>query len=93
MNWEISVTEEFSKQFKKHRKDGEFVKALDRKIERLKENPHSVGDRLSGNLHGYKSTRITGKLRLIFKIVLDKNEVQLTAIDHRKFDYDRFNFT
>ncbi|GBE20033.1 MAG TPA: type II toxin-antitoxin system mRNA interferase toxin, RelE/StbE family [Candidatus Pacearchaeota archaeon] len=91
MNWKITVTDTFSKEFKKYRKNKEFVDALDKKIKRLQENPKSVGGFLSGNLHGHKSARIVGKFRLIFKIITDRQEVQLSAIDHRKFDYKRFN--
>lgn len=92
MTWKVISTETFSKQFKKHKKDGEFVKILDNKIKRLKENPENVGGYLSGKLHGYKSTRILKKLRLVFKIVNEKQEVHLMAIDHRKFDYEGFDF-
>ena len=91
MSWKIISTERFSKEFKKHKKDGEFVKALDNKIQRLKEDPHTTGARLSGGLHGYKSTRIIKNFRLIFKINNNQNEVTLTAIDHRKFDYKGFD--
>lgn len=92
MTWSIDRTDTFSKQFKKHKRDGEFVKALDAKLERLKVNPENVGGYLSGKLHGYKSTRIVGKYRLVFKIVKEENVVHLMAIDHRKFDYERFGF-
>lgn len=90
MAWKTTTTETFLKEFKKHRKDREFVDALDKKIIRLQENPESVGGFLSGQLHGYKSTRILGKFRLIFKIVPAESVVYLVAIDHRKFDYTRF---
>lgn len=89
--WEIKTTDTFSKEFKKYRKDGEFINALDKKLERLKMEPEKVGGYLGGKLHGYKSTRIIRKLRLIFKIVQGENAVYLSAIDHRKFAYDRFD--
>jgi mRNA-degrading endonuclease RelE of RelBE toxin-antitoxin system len=89
MAWEVISTDNFSREFKKHKKDGEFVKILDNKIKRLQEDPENVGGYLSGKLFGYKSTRI---LRLVFKIVIEKHEVHLMAIDHRKFDYERFDF-
>lgn len=92
MAWKIISSETFSKEFKKYRKDGEFVRTLDNKIGRLKENPEAVGGYLSGKLHGYKSTRIMSKLRLVFKIFYEKKEVHLMGIDHRKFDYEKFNF-
>lgn len=91
MEWKVKSTDTFSKEFKKHKKDGEFFKAIDNKIKRLKEDPYSVGDRLSGNLHGYWSTRIIKNFRLIFKIVDDKREVYLNAIDHRKSGYKGLN--
>lgn len=87
MTWKIISTNTFSKEFKKHKKDKEFVNALDNKIKRLKENPYLVGDGLSGNLHGYWSTRIIKNFRVIFKIIDDKKEVHLSAINHRKFKY------
>jgi len=58
MNFKIISTETFSRQFKKHKKDGEFVKILSNKIKRLQEDPKNVGGYLSGKLHGCKSTRI-----------------------------------
>ena len=91
MSYEIVITDTFSKEFKKHKKDGEFVNALDKKIERLKEDPNNVGGFLSGKLHGYKSTRIIRKFRLIFKIVEQEKKVYLSAIDHRKSAYDDFD--
>lgn len=90
MNWKIISTERFQKEFKKHKKDQELLRALENKIQRLKKDPYSVGARLSGNLHGYKSTRIVKNFRLIFRI--DNNQVILSAIDHRKFDYKGFDF-
>jgi addiction module RelE/StbE family toxin len=88
MAWEIGSTKQFSQEIKKSKRNGQFLDALDSKIQRLKENPESTGGYLSGKLHGYKSTRIIGKFRLIFKIVEAEHIVYLVAIDHRKYDYD-----
>ena len=87
MVYEIKVTDTFSREFKKHDKDREFVSALDKKVKKLKENPSSIGGFLSGKLHGYKSTRIVRKFRLIFKIDEQSKIVYLSAIDHRKIVY------
>jgi addiction module RelE/StbE family toxin len=87
MAWKIIATKTFSKEFKKYSKNNEFNHALDNKIKRLKENPEIIGGNLSGQLHGYKSTRIIRKFRLIFKILHENKSVQLIAIDHRKRDY------
>jgi len=91
MTWKVVITETFSKSFKKHKKNREFISALDKKIQRLKENPNIIGGHLSGKLKGYKSTRIIRKLRLIFKINHKENLVLLVGIDHRKFDYENFD--
>ena len=90
MPWTIVNTETFSKNFKSHKKDKEFIDALKKKVKRLEEDPDSVGGYLAGNLHGYKSTRIIGKFRLIFKVSPEQHTVYLSAIDHRKFDYKNF---
>ena len=90
MVYEIVVTDTFSQELKKHKKDDEFFNALDKKVERLKKDPNSVGGFLSGKLHGYKSTRIIKKFRLIFKIAEQERKVYLSAIDHRKSAYDNF---
>ncbi len=92
MEWKVVSTETFSRQFQKHKKEGDFIKSLNNKIKRLQENPENVGGYLSGKLAGYKSTRILKKFRLIFKIINEKQEVHLMAIDHRKFDYEGFDF-
>ena len=84
------MTDTFSKEFKKYKKDVEFVHVLNKKIEKLKENPYNVGGFLSGKLHGYKSTRIVKKFRLIFRIGEEEKGVYLSAIDHRKSVYDDF---
>ena len=86
--YEIETTDTFTKEFKKHKKDGEFLNALDKKIQRLKDNPKDVGGELSGVLHGYKSTRIVKNFRLILKIIKEENKVRLSAIDHRKSAYE-----
>lgn len=54
MVWKIIPTDTFSRDIKKHKKDSEFLNALDQKINRLQENPENVGGYLSGRLHGYK---------------------------------------
>lgn len=51
------------------------------------EDPVAIGGELAGKLHGHRSTRLTGKFRLIFSID-DKNKVvYLEALDHRKKVY------
>ncbi len=90
MSWNIIRTDTFSKEFKKYKKDSEFIHAFEAKLRRLQEDPENVGGYLSGKLHGYKSTRIIRKLRLIFKIVKEENNIYLCAIDYRGSVYENF---
>jgi mRNA-degrading endonuclease RelE of RelBE toxin-antitoxin system len=90
MSWKIIVSKTFSKDFRKYKKNGNFSDALEKKMLRIKKNPANIGGYLSGRLHGYKSTRIIRKLRLIFKIDEDNCSVFLVGIDHRKSDYRNF---
>ena len=62
MVWRVIRTERFSKEFKKYEKNAEFVHALDKKIKRLQEDPHTVGGYLSGNLHGLQGNQINKKI-------------------------------
>jgi mRNA-degrading endonuclease RelE of RelBE toxin-antitoxin system len=93
MDWELIEAKTFSENFKTHKRDGEFTHALDKKMQRLRQDPDSVGGFLAGRLHGYKSTRIIRKYRLIFKIDEERHMVILMAIDHRKNDYLNFTFS
>ena len=90
MSWKVIATKTFSKEFKKYKKHSDVVKALDKKIARIKKDPNSIGGYLVGSLHRYKSTRIMKKLRLIFKIEESQLTVLLIGIDHRKFEYSNF---
>ena len=79
----ISRTETFLKYIKKHKNNHELFRELDNKIQRLKENPISVGGELAGRLHGKRSTRLGAKFRLIFEIDENNKLVYLIALDHR----------
>ena len=87
MAWKLIVTDTFSKEFKKYKKNKSFIDALDKILEKLKERPEEIGGHLSGKLKGKKSTRILGKHRLVFKIDSKMQVVYLFAIDHRKSVY------
>ena len=90
MVWQVIRTERFSKEFKKYEKNQDFVNAMDKKIKRLQEDPTAVGGYLSGNLHGYKATRLIRKFRILFRISEEERAVYLVAIDHRGHDYEDF---
>ena len=67
MSWTVKRTDTFLKQLKRQRNNHDLLSELDKKIKRLQENP-DFGGNLSGPLHGKKSTRLTGRYRLIFEI-------------------------
>ncbi len=50
MNWTIERTDTFLEALKRHKKNGELLNALEKKIQRLQENPYAVGGMLSGEL-------------------------------------------
>ncbi|MEK6862523.1 MAG: type II toxin-antitoxin system RelE/ParE family toxin [Nanoarchaeota archaeon] len=89
MVWTVIRSDRFSEEFKKFEKNKHFVYALDAKIKRLQEDPN-IGGYLSGRLHGYKSIRLVGKYRIVFRIDEKEKKVYLVAIDHRGHDYERF---
>ena len=84
--YDIQSTDTFLKELKKFKKNNQLLLELDKKIERLKEDPEAVGGRLSGKLHGLHSTRLIKNVRLIFR--RDRNTVYLEAIDHRGVVYE-----
>ena len=86
--WRVIRTDRFSEEFRKLERDRQFVDALDKKIKRL-EDPN-IGGYLSGKLHGYKSIRLLKNYRIIYRLDENEKKVYLVAIDHRKYDYERF---
>jgi len=85
--WDVKRTDTFLKNFKKYKKDQQVINELDKKIKRLIIDPNAVGGNLSGKLYGKKSTRLTGKLRLIFMIDENTKTIYLIALDHRASVY------
>ncbi len=88
MSWTLERTDTFLEALKEHKKNTELLAALDKKMQRLAQDPHSVGGKLAGVLHGWQSTRLMRKFRLLFKIQEDTKTVYLGAIDHRKEAYE-----
>lgn len=87
MKWKTIATDLFKRDAKRLKKRRDLWAALDKKIQRLKTTPEAVGKRLSGNLHGLRSTRLLDKWRLAFQIDAERRCVYLLAIDHRKHEY------
>jgi len=87
MAWVVKRTDTFLESLKTIRKNNKALEELDKKIKRLQEDPLHVGGWLSGALHGKKSTRITGRYRLIFTLDQKEKVVYLNWIDHRERVY------
>jgi len=85
--WAVKRTDSFLRYLKKHKNNHELFTALDKKIKSLKEDPSVVGGNLAGNLHGYKSTRLIRKFRLVFSVDKESKIVYLVALDHREDVY------
>jgi addiction module RelE/StbE family toxin len=85
--WDVIRTETFLNDLKKFRKITELLRELDKKIQKIKQEPKSIGKELHGELYPSRSTRIYRKYRLIFQIDEKNNRVYLEAIDHRKDIY------
>ena len=83
--YEIVYTKTFLDTVKKFRKDKELMRSLFKKIARLRKEPR--GKFLKGRLRNYKSTRIKGVYRLIFKVDEKKKKILLIAFAHRKVIY------
>lgn len=80
MTWELIRTDTFLKSLKSLRQNEDFLDELKKILLRLQEDPLHTGGWLSGSLKGKKSTRISGKYRLIFTPVESKQVVYLILI-------------
>ncbi len=88
MTWVVKRTDTFLDSLRAIRKNKEALAELDKKIQRLREDPLHAGGWLSGEMHGKKATRISRKYRLIFTPNETEEVVYLNWIDHRKTAYD-----
>jgi mRNA-degrading endonuclease RelE of RelBE toxin-antitoxin system len=87
MSWTVNRTDTFLESLSDVVKNKQVLKELQKKIDRLREDPLHLGKWLKGDLHGKKSTRLAQKYRLIFTPVKRKNVVYLNWIDHREDVY------
>ncbi len=85
--YKVSRTNLFEKKVKEFRKDKELVEELAKKIEKLLSDPFT-GKPLQHHLSNYRSVRVRGKYRLIYKINENDKEIILVAFGHRKSVYD-----
>ncbi|NJD78706.1 MAG: type II toxin-antitoxin system mRNA interferase toxin, RelE/StbE family [Candidatus Methanoperedens sp.] len=84
--YRVIYTNLFAKKIKKFKKDKELVADLKKKIEKLLSDPF-IGKPLEYPLANFRSIRIKGKYRLIYKLNENDKELVLVAFGHRKDIY------
>jgi len=88
MEWTVRRTDTFIESLIKVKDNKKVIKELDKKLQRLKQDPLNTGGWLSGALHGKKATRIAKRYRLIFLPDEKEMTVYLILLDHRQHAYD-----
>lgn len=88
MSWILLRTDTFLESLRQFKHNKEFFEELEKILIRLQEEPLTTGGWLSGSLKGKKSTRISGKYRLIFTPIESEHKVYLNWIDHRSVVYE-----
>jgi len=89
--YRLIYTHLFEKKIKKFKKDKELVAELKKKIEKLLADPF-IGKPLEYPLVNYRSIRVKGKYRLIYKLNENDKELVLVAFGHRKDIYQLMVF-
>lgn len=85
--WRVEQTEQFKKDVRAQRNNPQLLLELEKKLRRLEEDPKNVGGTLGGDLHGFRSTRLLRKFRLVFSVDEVRRVVFLAWLDHRKSAY------
>ncbi|MCK4637255.1 MAG: type II toxin-antitoxin system RelE/ParE family toxin [Methanomicrobia archaeon] len=83
----ILYTKTFQKQIQKIKdKDKTLSEEAMKRVEKLQETPY-LGKPLKYGLFPYRSVRIRGKYRLIYRIYEEEKKIILIALGHRKEVY------
>ena len=87
MSYRLRYTQTFEKQIeKKKKKDKALMEEAMKKVEKLREIPYA-GKPLEYRLAPYRSVRVKGKYRLVYRVDEEEKEVLLVAFGHRKEIY------
>ncbi len=87
MNYRLKYTQTFEKQIEKiKKKDKALMEEATKKVEKLQEMPYT-GKSLKYRLAPYRSVRVKGKYRLVYRVNEEEKEVILVAFGHRKEIY------
>ena len=87
MSYRLKYTQTFEKQIEKiKKKDKALMEQAMKKVEKLQQIPYT-GKPLEYRLAPYRSVRVKGKYRLVYRVDEEEKEVLLVAFGHRKEIY------
>ncbi len=87
MTYRLKYTQTFEKQIEKtKKKDKALMEEVAKKVEKLQAMPYT-GKPLKYRLAPYRSVRVRGKYRLVYRVDEEEKEVILAAFGHRKEIY------
>jgi len=87
VSYRLKYTQTFEKQIEKiKKKDKALMEEAMKKVEKLQQIPYT-GKPLEYRLAPYRSVRVKGKYRLVYRVDEEEKEVLLVAFGHRKEIY------
>jgi len=87
VSYRLKYTQTFEKQIEKiKKKDKALMEEAMKKVEKLQQMPYT-GKPLEYRLAPYRSVRVKGKYRLVYRVNEEEKEVLLVAFGHRKEIY------
>jgi addiction module RelE/StbE family toxin len=87
VTYRLKYTQTFEKRIEKiKKKDKTLMEEATKKVEKLQEMPYT-GKPLEYRLAPYRSVRVRGKYRLVYRVNEEEKEVVLVAFGHRKEIY------
>ncbi len=93
MIYQIAYTKTFKKQIEKIKnRDKNLSEEAMKKVEKLQETPY-LGKPLKYGLFPYRSVRVRGKYRLVYRIYENEKKIILVAFGHREEVYKFMFFT
>jgi len=87
VSYRLKYTRTFEKQIEKlKKKDKALMEETAKRVAKLQEAPYT-GKALKYELDPYRSVRVKGKYRLVYKVNEEDGEIILVAFGHRKEIY------
>jgi len=87
VSYRLKYTQTFEKQIEKiKKKDKALMEEAMKKVEKLQQIPYT-GKPLEYRLAPYRSVRVKGKYRLVYRVDEEEKEVLLVAFGYRKEIY------